>query len=113
MQGGAPAAGEQGMPSSHDAWSRLKQASIAGACLAVCGCASHDYIRSYTYEYTEPHRLGGERRADQAMQDSCYFSGYQYFKAEGPPQIERVAGAAGEVIRATQAFYCVGTVGGP
>jgi hypothetical protein len=98
---------------SHDASPRLTHAVIAAMSLAVGGCASHDYIRSYTYEYTEPHRLGGERRADQAMQDSCYFSGYQYFKVEGPPQIVRETGATGEVIRATQAFYCVGTVGGP
>jgi hypothetical protein len=86
---------------------------IAAASLAVSGCADHEHLRSLTYDYTEPHRLGAERRADQDMQDSCYFSGYQYFKPEGPPQIVSEDRAAGRHIQVTQAFYCVGTVGGP
>jgi len=47
------------------------------------------------------------------MQDSCYFSGYQYARPEGPPQIVSGAGTAGGRIQVTQAFTCVGTVGGP
>jgi hypothetical protein len=86
---------------------------IAVTCLAASGCANHDDIRSLTYDYTEPNRLGAERRADQGMQDSCYFSGYQYFKTEGPPQIVSEDRPAGRHIQVTQAFYCVGTVGGP
>jgi hypothetical protein len=92
---------------------RLAPALIAAALLAAGGCAMHEDIRSYAYEFSGQNRLGGERRAMQAMQDSCYFSGYQYFETVGPPKIEREAGAAGDQFRATQDFYCVGTVGGP
>ena len=85
------------------------QALIAAASLAVCGCAAHEDIRSVTYDYAGGRRLAAERRASQDMQDSCYFSGYQYFRPEGPPQVV----SAGARFQATQAFSCVGTVGGP
>ena len=84
-------------------------ALIAAASLAVCGCATHEDIRSVTYDYTGQRQLAAERRASQDMQDSCYFSGYQYFRPEGPPQVVRT----GAHVQATQAFSCVGTVGGP
>jgi len=87
-------------------------ALIAAVSLAVSGCVGHEYIRSYTYEYTDPHRLAGERRATQDMQDSCYFSGFQYFKVAGPPQIVSQDGTAGRRVQVTQSFYCVGTAGG-
>lgn len=83
-------------------------ALVAAASLAVCGCADHDYVRTYTYAFTEQHRQGAERRAVQEMQDSCYFSGYQYARPEGPPQIV----SAGGQFEATQSFTCVGTAGG-
>jgi hypothetical protein len=85
---------------------------IAAASVAVSGCVAHEYLRSYTYEFTDQRRLAAERRASQDMQDSCYFSGFQYFKPEGPPQIVSVGGAAGAHFQATQSFYCVGTSGG-
>jgi hypothetical protein len=97
----------------HEPSPPLTVALIAAAALAITGCVEHDYVRSYTYEYDGHNPLSGERRATQAMQDSCYASGYQYFRPEGPPQVERQAGAAGEVYKATQSFTCVGTVGGP
>jgi hypothetical protein len=92
---------------------RLTHALVAAVSLAVCGCADHDYIRSLTYDYTDPHRLGAERRATQDMQDSCYFSGYQYARLEGPPQVVSDSGATGRHVQVTQSFSCVGTVGGP
>jgi hypothetical protein len=88
-------------------------ALIAAASMAVCGCSDHEYIRTLTYDYSDPHRLAAERRASQDMQDSCYFSGYQYFRPEGPPQIVNVVGPPGAHVQATQSFSCVGTVGGP
>jgi hypothetical protein len=91
---------------------RPAHALIAAVSLAVCGCADHDYVRSLTYDYIDPHRLGAERRATQDMQDSCYLSGYQYARPEGPPQIVSEDGAAGRHIQVTQAFTCVGTTGG-
>jgi hypothetical protein len=85
------------------------RASIVAVSLAVCGCADHDYIRTLAYDYTDPHRVGAERKATQDMQDSCYFSGYQYARTEGPPQIVSQDGH----IQVTQSYSCVGTVGGP
>ncbi len=93
---------------------RPMRALIAAAAFAVCGCADHEYLRSLTYEYTDQqHRRGAEWRATLDMQDSCYFSGYQYAKPEGPPQIVNVSGPTGAHYQATQSFSCVGTVGGP
>jgi hypothetical protein len=106
-------------PSAHrqtgltDGLVRATHALIGAASLALCGCVAHDYIRTLTYDYTDPHQLAAERRADRLMQDSCYFSGYQYFKTAGPPQIVSEDGTAGRHVQATQSFYCVGTVGGP
>ncbi len=87
----------------------LTRALIAAASLAICGCAAHEDIRSVSYDYTGGRRLAAERRANQDMQDSCYFSGYQYFRPEGSPQVV----STGARVLATQAFSCVGTVGGP
>lgn len=81
--------------------------------MAACGCADHGDVRSLTYDYANGRRLAAERRATQDMQDSCYFSGYQYAEADGPPQVVSVGGTTGEQFQATQAFHCVGTVGGP
>jgi hypothetical protein len=92
--------------------SRPIRALIVAASLAVCGCANHGYLRSLTYEYTDQRRLAAERRATQDMQDSCYFSGFQYFRPEGPPQVVSVSGPAGPQFQATQTFSCVGTNGG-
>jgi hypothetical protein len=92
---------------------RLVHALIGTASVAVCGCTDGEDIRTLTYDYSDPHHLAAERRASQDMQDSCYFSGYQYFRPEGPPQVVSVGGAAGAHLQATQSFSCVGTVGGP
>lgn len=86
---------------------------IAAAALAISGCSTEEYVRTYTYEYTSEHRLGAERRASQDINDACYFSGTQYPELVGPPQIVREGGADGEYFRVTQSFYCVGTRGGP
>lgn len=86
---------------------------IAAGSLLLSGCAGHEDLRSVTYDYDDGRRLAAERRATQEMQDSCYFSGYQYAETEGPPQVVSVSGPSGPQFRATQAFYCVGTVGGP
>jgi hypothetical protein len=89
------------------------RALVGAVSLAVAGCADHPDIRSYTYEFTEGRRVAAERGATQAMQDSCYFSGYQRFTLEGPPQIVSEDGGEAKRLRATQSFSCVGTVGGP
>jgi hypothetical protein len=81
---------------------------IAAASLAAC--ADHPDVRSFTYDYAAPDRKVAEWRAHLAMQDSCFASGYQWARNEGPPQVAN--GEAGK-IQATQAFSCVGTVGGP
>jgi hypothetical protein len=83
-------------------------ALIAAASLAAC--ADHPDVRSFTYDYAAPDRKAAEWRATLAMQDSCYASGYQWARTEGPPQ---VASEGGGKVQATQAFSCVGTVGGP
>jgi hypothetical protein len=95
---------------SHDR--RLMYVSILAAGLAVGACATHEDIRSLTYDWTGEHRVGAERSATQKMQDSCYLSGYQYFRTEGPPQIVSEAGPQGRHFQATQSFTCVGTTGG-
>ncbi len=92
---------------------RPTRALILAASLAVCGCATHEDLRTYSYEYAGHGRLAAERRAAQDMQDSCYFSGYQRFEVAGPPQIVNDGGATDGQVRVTQSFYCVGTVGGP
>ena len=88
-------------------------AAIAAVSLAVCGCAGHEDIRSVTYDYTGQHRLAAERRASQDMQDSCYLSGAQYAEMVGPPKVVSADGAGGPHVSVTQAYYCVGTQGGP
>lgn len=84
---------------------------ILVSALALAGCTTQEDVRSLTYDYGGQHRLAAERRAAQEMQDSCYFSGYQYAEPEGPPKILRVDG--GQRLQATQSFSCVGTAGGP
>ena len=86
---------------------------IAFAALMVSGCVGPELPRSITYGFADHHRLAAERRATQQMQDSCYFSGYQYFRPEGPPQIVSQGDGADRRFQATQLFDCVGTVGGP
>lgn len=91
----------------------LIRALMAAAPLAVCGCATQQYIRSVSYDYDAKRPLPAERRVSQEMQDACYLSGAQYYETVGPPQIVSLDGAGGQRLHATQAFYCVGTQGGP
>lgn len=86
-------------------------ALIAGASLAVSGCATQQYVRSVTYEYTDRTRLAAEQGARQDIQDACYFSGAQYPWLVGPPRIVSEGGTTGKSFRATQSFYCIGTRG--
>jgi len=87
---------------------------IAVSSLAVSGCVTQEYVRSFTYEYTDQqNRLAAERRAIQDIHDACYFSGAQYPELVGPPQIVSEDGSTGKQFRVTQSFYCVGTIGGP
>lgn len=95
----------------HPPWAR--RILMAAASLTTVGCATQEYIRTYTYDYTEHHRLGAERRASQEINDACYFSGAQYPELVGPPQIVSEGEGAGKRFQATQSFYCVGTRGGP
>src|SRR5579863_7696606 len=87
---------------------RMVHALIAALTLVFCGCANQGYkVVSVTYQYTDQNRLNGEWRALLNAQDQCYFAGFQYAQAVGPPQIVSDDETTGER-RAMRSFYCIG-----
>ena len=86
--------------------------AIAAAALAFAGCANQGFkVVSVTYECADLNRQTSEWRALLMAQDQCYFTGFEYAQAVGPPQIAGDDAASGEH-RATRYFNCVGLRGG-
>lgn len=85
--------------------------------LALAGCASGNLadqgykVVIVTYEYTDQSRSTREWRALLTAQDQCYFAGFEYAQAAGPPQIIDDDGMTSEY-RATRSYYCIGLRGG-
>jgi hypothetical protein len=92
---------------------RMVLGLIGAVSLVLSGCAFGDANQGYmvvsvTYEYTDQNRSAIEWHAFLTAQDQCYFAGYEYAQAEGPPQIVSDGGMTNEPFRSTRSFYCIG-----
>lgn len=86
----------------------------AALSLALAGCASENLadrgykLVSVTYQYTGQNRSEREYRALLAAQDECYFGGFEYAQAAGPPKNACDDGLTCEPSEAVMSFYCIG-----
>ena len=107
------------VPSTHWACIARTAAGLiaASVSLSLAACTAGNLAGrgfkevSVTYQYTDQNRSTRESRALLNAQDQCYFAGFQYAEAAGPPKTVSEDATSGEH-QATRAFYCIGLRGG-
>lgn len=89
----------------------------AAASLSLAGCVTEKLADrgfkdvTVNYQYNDQNQLTRDWRALLNAQDQCYFAGFQYAHAAGPPQVISEDATNGEH-QATRSFYCIGLRGG-